>query len=72
MEKPVISTRVGGVLEMNSPNLHVIDHLDEIQKILSSSIKAEPDPNFITDYSLERVISSFEAMFDDCLKEISI
>jgi glycosyltransferase involved in cell wall biosynthesis len=65
--KPVISTRVGGVSEMNSPNLYLVNKLEEINELLLKHINEKPDPSFIKSYSLEIIVSEFENMFKDAI-----
>ena len=60
--RPVIATKVGGIAEVRSPNLHLIDSLNEIDKILPQ-IKPEPDQDILEHYSLNEICSRFEAMF---------
>jgi glycosyltransferase involved in cell wall biosynthesis len=62
LEKPVISTRVGGVSEFVSDNLYLIDDLDKINHIISGNIESRPDPFILKRYSLDSVVSSFEEM----------
>ncbi len=67
LEKPVIATRVGGVAEMQSDNLHLIDRLKEINSILLNGLEAKPDPLTIKRYSLGNIVSSFEGLFKSTL-----
>jgi glycosyltransferase involved in cell wall biosynthesis len=60
--RPVIATKVGGIAEVKSPNLHLIDSLGEIDKVLLQ-IRPEPDQDILEHYSLNETCSRFEAMF---------
>lgn len=64
LEKPVVSTRVGGVSEVVSENLHLIDNLAEINRIPLQNLKSRPDPLTIKTYSMDNIIASFEDMFE--------
>jgi glycosyltransferase involved in cell wall biosynthesis len=69
MEKPVISTKVGGVSEMVSSNLHLIDKLDEIDEILKNNLISRSDPDMINRYSIENIVCSFEDMLEQASKQ---
>jgi glycosyltransferase involved in cell wall biosynthesis len=69
MEKPVISTRVGGVSEVASDNLYLIDHLEDINQVLLCNLKSRPDPLTITRYSQENIIDSFEDMLEKAVSK---
>jgi len=60
--RPVIATRVGGIAEVKSTNLHLINSIAEIREILPQ-IKPEPDGDLLEHYSLDKVCSQYEAMF---------
>ncbi len=61
--RPVIATRVGGVPEIKSPNLHLVDQLEEISRVIDSGIKAAEGDTIITEYSLDRVAEQYEGLF---------
>jgi 1,2-diacylglycerol 3-alpha-glucosyltransferase len=61
--RPVISTRVGGVPEIESANLHLLDRLEEIKDILGGGIEAVEGDTITEKYSLERVAGQYEALF---------
>lgn len=69
MEIPVISTRVGGVSEMTSDNLYLIDNLNEVDQVLLRDIKPKPDADILKRYSLENIVSLFEDMFEKALNK---
>jgi 1,2-diacylglycerol 3-alpha-glucosyltransferase len=70
MEKPAISTKVGGVSEMVSKNLYLIDGLDEINQILKNRIASVPDPGIIERYSIESIVCSFEKMLQNAATKV--
>jgi glycosyltransferase involved in cell wall biosynthesis len=61
--RPVIATRVGGVPEIKSPNLHLVDRLEEISRVIDSGIKAAEEDTIMTEYSLDRVAEQYEGLF---------
>jgi glycosyltransferase involved in cell wall biosynthesis len=62
--RPVIATKVGGVPEIKSANLRLIDHLDEIGMILDGGIEAKKEIGAIMEeYSLDRVTREYENLF---------
>ncbi|TES87869.1 MAG: glycosyltransferase family 1 protein [Dehalococcoidia bacterium] len=61
--RPVIATRVGGVPEIKSPNLHLVDQLEEISRVIDSGIKAAEGDTIMTEYSLDRVAEQYEGLF---------
>ena len=61
--RPVIATRVGGVPEIKSSNLHLVDHLEEIGNIINSGIKAVEEAIIMQEYSLEKVAEQYEELF---------
>jgi glycosyltransferase involved in cell wall biosynthesis len=63
--RPVIATKVGGVPEIKSANLHLIDSLDEIGPILAGGIVAGREDNFAEEYSLENVAGKYESLFTE-------
>jgi len=66
--KPVIATKVGGIPEIRSANLHLIDNLEEISEILDGGIKAEEDDGVIKEYSLDRIAQEYERLFEGLIK----
>jgi glycosyltransferase involved in cell wall biosynthesis len=68
LERPVISTRVGGVSEFVSDNLYLIDDIEQINQVLSGNIQPRPDPLTIKRYSLESIVSLFEDMFEKAVR----
>ncbi len=61
--RPVIATRVGGVPEIKSANLHLVDQLGEIGPVIASGIKAVEEDKIMTEYSLDRVAERYERLF---------
>lgn len=61
--KPVIATKVGGLLEMKSKNLYLIDSLEEINSLLEKDIDVKNDDQFIKEYSMDKIVDKFEDMF---------
>ena len=61
--RPVIATRVGGVPEIKSANLHLVDRLEEIGNIVDSGIKAVEEAIIMQEYSLEKVAEQYEGLF---------
>lgn len=67
--RPVIATRVGGVSEVKSPNLYLINNLDQINELLLAAIKPKPDDGILEYYSLDRIASEFETMLDKLVQQ---
>ena len=61
--RPVIATRVGGVPEIKSPNLHLVGQLEEISRIIDGGIKAVEEGTIMAEYSLDRVAAQYERLF---------
>ena len=61
--RPVISTKVGGIPEIRSANLHLIDNLEEISKILDGGIEAREEDGIIEEYSIENIAGQYERLF---------
>jgi len=61
--RPVIATRVGGIPEIKSPNLHLIDRLEEIGQIIDSGVEAVEEDIIMQEYSLDRVGERYEGLF---------
>ena len=61
--KPVIATKVGGIPEINSDNLYLVDNLEEINKILQSDIKPKADNKILEEYSLDKIANEFEKIY---------
>lgn len=61
--RPVIATRVGGVPDIKSANLHLVDRLEEIGNIIGSGIKAVEEAIIMQEYSLEKVAEQYEELF---------
>jgi len=61
--RPVIATKVGGVPEIKSANLHLVDQLEEIRQVIDNGIQAAEDDELMTEYSLEKVSGQYEKLF---------
>jgi glycosyltransferase involved in cell wall biosynthesis len=61
--KPVIATRVGGIPEIKSQNLHLIDRLEEIGQVIEGGVAAVEEDIFMQEYSLAKVGERYEALF---------
>jgi len=61
--RPVIATKVGGVPEIKSPNLHLVGQLEEISRIIDGGIKAVAEGTIMAEYSLDRVAAQYEGLF---------
>jgi glycosyltransferase involved in cell wall biosynthesis len=61
--RPVIATKVGGVPEIKSSNLYLVEHLEEIGSIINSGIKAVEEAIIMQEYSLEKVAEQYEGLF---------
>ena len=61
--RPVIATRVGGVPEIKSANLHLVDQLGEIGPVINSGIKAVEEDKIMAEYSRDRVTERYERLF---------
>jgi len=61
--RPVIATKVGGVPEIKSANLHLVDTLEEIRQVIDNGIKAAEEAKIMTEYSLDRVAGQYEGLF---------
>lgn len=59
--RPVVATKVGGVAEVKSDNLYLIDRLEQISEVLPQ-IKPKPDGDLLERYSLDNICCQFEAM----------
>lgn len=59
--RPVVATKVGGVAEVKSDNLYLIDRLEQISEVLPQ-IKPKPDGYLLERYSLDNICCQFEAM----------
>ena len=61
--RPVIATKVGGIPDIKSANLHLVDRLEEIRQVIDSGIKAASGDKIMTEYSLEKVAGQYEGLF---------
>jgi len=61
--RPVVATRVGGVPDIKSPNLHLVDQLEEIVPLLESGVEVVEEGKIIEEYALERIAEEYERLF---------
>ena len=61
--RPVIATRVGGVPEIKSSNLYLVDQLEEIGQVIDSGIEAVEEAIIMQEYSLDKVSEQYEGLF---------
>lgn len=66
---PAIATRVGGVPEIQSPNLYMIDNVEEIEKLLRDGINRRQEDDILERYSLDKIVSEYEAMFRELVQD---
>ena len=66
--KPVVATKVGGIPEIKSANLHIIDELDEINRILDGGIVAATGDKVIEEYSLDNIAGRYEELFQTVIR----
>jgi len=61
--RPVIATKVGGVPEIKSSNLYLVDQLEEIGQVIDSGIEAVEEAIIMQEYSLDKVSEQYEGLF---------
>ena len=61
--RPVIATKVGGVPEIKSSNLYLVDRLEEVGPVIDSGIEAVEEDIIMQEYSLEKVSGQYERLF---------
>jgi len=61
--RPVIATKVGGVPEIKSANLHLVDTLEEMRQVIDNGIETAEEDKIMTEYSLDRVAGQYEELF---------
>lgn len=64
VETPVISTDVGVVEELDSPNLTVVDKPEEMIEVLEQGVESHPDDGVRERFSMKRIAGEFERMFE--------
>lgn len=62
--RPVIATKVGGIPDIESSNLHLIDDVDEINDLLPQ-VHPRPDSDLLERYSFDTICSQCEAVFNE-------
>ncbi len=67
--RPVIATRVGGIPEINSANLHLIDRLEEIPALLDDGIRAVEEDTIAEEYLLDSIVEEYEELFSGLARE---
>lgn len=66
--KPVIATKVGGTVDIVSKNLYLINNLYEINRILEKGISPKHDNKTIREFSIHKIVESYEKMFIEVLE----
>jgi len=66
--RPVIARKVGGVPEIESANLYLVDSVDEIPPLLEKGIESKEDKGILNRYSADRIIAEFERLFQSVTK----
>jgi len=61
--RPVIATKVGGVPEIKSSNLYMVDQLEEMGRVIGSGIEAVEEDIIMQEYSLEKISERYERLF---------
>lgn len=61
--RPVFATKVGGVPDIKSANLHLVDQLAEIRQVIDNGIKVVEEDTIMEKYSLDRVAEQYESLF---------
>jgi glycosyltransferase involved in cell wall biosynthesis len=61
--RPVIATKVGGVPEIKSANLHLVNKVEEMTQATGNGIEAAEEDKIMKEYSLERVAGQYERLF---------
>lgn len=67
--RPVISTRTGIAMEIESNNLFLVDNVEGINAVIERGIVPRPDPDTIERYSIGGIVESYETMFTKVLSE---
>lgn len=61
--RPVIATKVGGVPDIKSANLHLVGQLEEMRQVIDNGIEAAKEDKIMKKYSLDRVTEQYERLF---------
>ncbi len=61
--RPVIATKVGGIPDIKSANLHLVDTLEEMRQVIDNGIETAEEDKIMTEYSLDRVAGQYEELF---------
>lgn len=61
--RPVFATKVGGVPEIESANLYLVDQLAEIRQVIDNGVKVVEEDTIMEKYSLGRVAEQYESLF---------
>lgn len=65
---PVISTDVGGVQEIESKNLTVVNSVKQIGEVIEGGFGRYEDRRVLKKYSVSNITKQFEEMFEDVLR----
>lgn len=60
---PVITTDVGGVKDIKSCNLTVVDRIEEIKDQIERGFRRYDDSKVLEEYSMNKIAGKFESMF---------
>ncbi len=66
--KPVIATNVGGIAEIKSENLYLIEDIEEINSLLEKGIEPKDDNRVLEEYSMDKIIDRFENLFEEMIR----
>lgn len=64
VQTPVISTNVGIVQELETPNLVVVEEPEEIITVLERGVTSYNDSSILKEFSIENITGQFERMFE--------
>ncbi len=69
LNRPVISTEVGITEEVKSPNLHLVEKVEDIPDVLTEDIESKKDKNTYDRFSFEYIISKLEQLLYEVKKD---
>lgn len=65
---PAIATKVGGIPEMKSRNLYLINSIEEINQLLEKGIKPEKDERVLEEYAVDKIVKEFEGLLENTIR----
>ena len=68
--RPVIARKVGGVSEIESANLYLVDSVDQIPSLLENGIEPKEDKGILDRYSIDRTAGEFEGLFQSVVSQL--